>query len=195
MSPRLDLVIGCNGAGKTTLITEHLVPILRTPFVNADEIARQRWPDAPAEHAYEAAKVAADTRTALIKLDRSFIAETVFSHPSKLDLIDDAHDHGFRVVVHVVMVPEDYAVERVRLRVASGGHPVPVDKIRQRYRRVWPLAVQAIRRCDQATVYDNRGRRTRILARFFDGVPTSPPDWPDWTPHDFSEAWPAHISI
>ncbi|GAB90114.1 AAA family ATPase [Gordonia rhizosphera] len=190
MSPRVDLVIGCNGAGKTTLVDRHLIPILGTPFVNADEIARQRWPDDPEAHSYEAADVAAATRTTLIRLGRSFIAETVFSHPSKLDLIDAAHDHGFRVILHVVVVPEAYAVERVRLRVAGGGHAVPVDKIRQRYQRVWPLAVQAIRAADQATVYDNRGRRTRVLARFFNGVPTPPTQWPEWTPSAFIDAWP-----
>ncbi|MFW0792767.1 AAA family ATPase [Gordonia sp. CPCC 205515] len=190
MTARLDLVVGCNGAGKTTLVTEQLLPILNTPFVNADEIAKRRWPDDPEAHAYEAAAIAADTRSALITRHRSFIAETVFSHPSKLDLIDQAHDHDFRVVVHVVVVPENYAVERVRLRVAHGGHTVPVQKIRQRYQRVWPLSVTAIKRGDQAAVYDNRGRRTRVLARFFDGLPTTGPEWPEWMPAAFTDTWP-----
>ncbi len=83
---RLDLVVGSNGAGKSTFVELTLAPLLPgSAFVNADEIARQRWPDNPASHAYEAAVVAADTRAKLIELGRSFIAETVFSHPSKLD--------------------------------------------------------------------------------------------------------------
>lgn len=195
MTARLDLVVGCNGAGKTTLITTHLQPLLRTPFVNADEIAKQRWPDAPEAHAYDAAAVAAQTRSALISRHRSFIAETVFSHPSKLDLIDQAHDHGFRVVLHIVVVPESLAVERVRFRVAGGGHAVPVDKIRQRYHRVWPLAVTAVDRCEQTTIYDNRGRRTRMLVRFFDGVPEAPPNWPDWVPPVFRDTYPGADSM
>ncbi|MEP9391102.1 AAA family ATPase [Gordonia sp. VNK1] len=183
MSPRLDLVIGCNGAGKSTLAQRHLMPLLHTPFVNADEIARLRWPTAPAEHSYEAAQVAARTRTTLIGLHKSFIAETVFSHPSKLDVIDAAHEHGFRVMLHVVMVPEELAVHRVRLRVTSGGHTVPEDKIRARYARVWPLAAEAVRRADQVTVYDNSMSRPRIVARFVDGTPVGAQDWPEWTPH------------
>lgn len=64
MTARLDLVVGRNGAGKTTLITTHLQPLLRTPFVNGGEIAKQRWPDAPEVRAYDAAAVAAQTRAA-----------------------------------------------------------------------------------------------------------------------------------
>ncbi|NDK88403.1 AAA family ATPase [Gordonia desulfuricans] len=190
MNARLDLVVGCNGAGKTTLVEHHLLPLLHTPFVNADEIARRRWPSTAEAHSYDAAQIAARTRATLIGLQRSFIAETVFSHPSKLDLVDDAHEHGFRVVLHVVMVPEEYAVHRVRLRVDSGGHSVPENKIRARYARVWPLAVAAIGRCEQATVYDNHARRTRIVARFADGTPTFTPDWPSWTPEPLRTAWP-----
>ncbi|MGV9827287.1 MULTISPECIES: zeta toxin family protein [unclassified Gordonia (in: high G+C Gram-positive bacteria)] len=191
MSARLDLVVGCNGAGKTTLVDTTLSPLLGTPFVNADEIARRRWPQNPEHHSYDAARVAARTRTTLLGLQRSFIAETVFSHESKLDLIDDAHDHGFRVILHVVMIPEELAVERVRLRVDSGGHAVPVEKIRQRYARLWPLVAQAVSRCEQATVYDNSGRRTAIVARFVDGLSIAAPLWPEWTPRALAGAWPA----
>ena len=115
---RLDLVVGPNGAGKSTFVELTLAPLLPgSVFVNADEIAKQRWPDDPASHAYEAARVAAETRAKLIELGRSFIAETVFSHPSKLELIDAAHAAGYTVVLHVVLIPEDLAVERVRHRV------------------------------------------------------------------------------
>lgn len=182
MSPRLDLVVGCNGAGKSTLVERHLQPLLRVPFVNADEIAKQKWPDDPEGHSYEAASVAAETREALITLGRSFIAETVFSHPSKLELLDRAREAGFRVVLHAVLVPEELAVHRVRLRVESCGHSVPERKIRERYHRVWPLVQQAISRSDQATLYSNERTVTRIVARYIDGVPVDDPDWPSWAP-------------
>lgn len=186
MSPRLDLVVGCNGAGKSTLVERHLQPLLRTPFVNADLIAKQRWPDAAESHSYDAARLASDTRHALIETGTSFIAETVFSHPSKLALLDRAHEAGYRVVLHVVLIPEDLAVHRVRLRVDSGGHSVPEHKIRERYQRLWPLIRLAIDRSDQATVYANETSVTRIVARFIDGLPAGEPDWPRWTPPGLS---------
>ena len=90
-------------------------------FVNSDEIAKQRWPDDPSAHAYEAALIAADTRAKLIELSRPFIAETVFSHPSKLELIDTAGAAGYTVVLHVLLIPEELAVARVAYRVQAGG--------------------------------------------------------------------------
>ena len=181
---RLDLVVGSNGAGKSTFVAFTLGPLLPgSVFVNADEIARQRWPHDPAPHSYEAARVAAQTRASLIAAQRSFIAETVFSHPSKLELIDAAHMQRFTVVLHVVLIPEHLAVERVRHRVRAGGHDVPETKIRERYSRLWPLVSDAILRADLATVYDNsRSTGPKIVAQFSDGDLIGRATWPVWTP-------------
>jgi predicted ABC-type ATPase len=181
---RLDLVVGPNGAGKSTFVEFTLAPLLPgSGFVNADEIARQRWPDDPAPHAYQAARVAAETRAKLIELGASFIAETVFSHPSKLELIDTAHAADYTIVLHVLLIPEELAVERVRHRVSAGGHHVPEDKIRQRYQRLWGLVAAAIARCDSTTVYDNSGLKgPRIIAQMNDGFLVGSSAWPAWTP-------------
>jgi predicted ABC-type ATPase len=189
---RLDLVAGPNGAGKSTFVELTLAPLLvGSVFVNPDEIAKQRWPDDPSAHAYEAAIVAAEIRAKLIELGRPFIAETVFSHPSKLDLIDTAHGAGYTVVLHVLLIPEELAVQRVAYRVQAGGHPVAESKIRDRYHRLWALVAEAIRRCDQATVYDNSGiKGPRIVAQMTDGFIVGSPDWPDWTPAPLTARWP-----
>jgi predicted ABC-type ATPase len=190
---RLDLVVGPNGAGKSTFVEFTLAPLLpKSAFVNADEIARQRWPADPAVHAYEAAQIAADTRARLIELRRAFIAETVFSHPSKLELIDSAHAASYTVILHVLLIPEELAVQRVRHRVKAGGHDVPEDKIRQRYQRLWPLVATAITRCDSATVFDNSARKgPRIVAQMSAGQLVGAPMWPAWAPHVLTSRWPA----
>jgi predicted ABC-type ATPase len=80
---RLDLVVGPNGAGKSTFVRLSIAP--RWPaatFVNADLIAAHHWPDDPEVHAYEAAEIAARTRSRLVELGHPFIAETVCSHRS-----------------------------------------------------------------------------------------------------------------
>jgi predicted ABC-type ATPase len=181
---RLDLVVGSNGAGKSTFVERTLAPLLaRSVFVNADEIARQRWPGDPASHSYEAARVAAATRAKLIELGASFIAETVFSHPSKLELIDTARSADYTIVLHVLLIPEELAVERVRLRVSAGGHDVPEGKIRERYQRLWGLVATAILRCDSTTVYDSSGLKgPRTVAKLNDGFVVGSPVWPTWTP-------------
>jgi predicted ABC-type ATPase len=189
---RLDLVVGPNGAGKSTFIAFTLSRLLPGSLVvNADEIARQRWPEDPASHAYDAAEIAADTRAKLIELGRSFIAETVFSHPSKLDLIRSARGEGFTVVVHALLVPENLAVERVRHRVLAGGHHVPEAKIRQRHRRLGALVADAVALSDIATFYDNsRLRGPRIVARLSGGEAVGSPDWPEWAPKELPSRWP-----
>src|SRR6478752_3038980 len=168
---RLDLVVGPNGAGKSTFVELTLMPLLPgSAFVNADEIAKQRWPPDSSAHAYEAARIAAHTRTKLIALGRPFIAETVFSHSSKLELIDTAHAANYTVILHVVLIPEELAVQRVAYRVRAGGHPVAENKIRERFHRLWALVAEAIARCDQATIYDNSGiKGPRIVAQMTDG--------------------------
>ncbi|OBE97086.1 zeta toxin family protein [Mycobacterium sp. 852002-10029_SCH5224772] len=188
---RLDLVVGPNGAGKSTLIAFTLAPLLPGSLVvNADEIARQRWPEDPTAHAYDAAHVAAGTRAKLIDLGRSFIAETVFSHPSKLDLIHAARRAGFTVVVHALIIPEDLAVERVRHRVRAGGHDVPETKIRERHRRLWTPVTEAVALSDIATVYDNsRLRGPRIVARLSGGLTVGSPEWPAFTPEHLRSRW------
>jgi predicted ABC-type ATPase len=188
---RLDLVVGPNGAGKSTFVRLTLAPVLpHATFVNADLIAQQRWPDDPETHSYEAARIAARTRKALIARREPFIAETVFSHPSKLDLPREAAAAGYYRAVHVVLVPEAVAVARVAARVVAGGHTVPEDKIRGRYQRLWPLVAEAIVLADTATVYDNSQRKgPSVVADFSHGFVVGKPLWPDWTPEALTDRW------
>jgi predicted ABC-type ATPase len=188
---RLDLVVGPNGAGKSTFVELTLAPLLTgSAFVNADEIAKQRWPDDVVSHAYQAARVAAETTAKLIELGASFIAETVFSHPSKLELIDAARAADYTIFLHVLLIPEDLAVERVRHRVKAGGHHVPENKIRERYQRLWGLVAAAITRCDSTSVYDNSGLKgPHIVAQMNDGFLIGSAAWPPWTPDPLRSGW------
>lgn len=182
--PVLHLIVGPNGAGKSTLHEAVIGPVTNLEFVNADVIAAQRWPEAPADHAYEAARLAAGRRAELIAGHSSFVTETVFSHDSKLGLVRAATSAGYLVTLHIVVVPEALAVARVHNRVAVGGHDVPDDKIRGRFRRLWPLVADAIGIVDHATAYDNSSARDpfRVVANFHHGRATRPPTWPAWTP-------------
>jgi predicted ABC-type ATPase len=182
--PVLHLIVGPNGAGKTTFFDRLLSPITHLPFINADIIARQHWPDDADDHAYEAAELAELARNQAIADGRSFIAETVFSHPSKLDLIARAQAADYLVQLHVILVPEELSVLRVRLRAEQGGHRVPEDKIRARYQRLWSLVAQAIALADTACVYDNSNSRQpfRRIAQFDQGRALVAPRFPDWSP-------------
>ena len=115
----------------------------------------------------------------------------MFSHPSKLDLLRQAAAAGYYTAVHVMLVPEALAVARVTARVVAGGHTVPEEKIRQRFRRLWPLVADAIVLADTATVYDNAHRRgPSAVADFSHGFVVGKPLWPDWAPDALTVRWP-----
>jgi predicted ABC-type ATPase len=188
---RLDLVVGPNGAGKSTFV-EFVLADARpgVPFVNADVIAAERWPEDPLSHGYEAAQAAETARDALLARGESFIAETVASHESKVALVRRARDAGYFVHLVVVAVPEEYSVARVRARVAVGGHDVPEEKIRSRWRRLWDNVVAMIELADSAEVFDNAGPGPVTIATFVAGDVVGAPRWPDWTPESLTARWP-----
>lgn len=181
---RLDLIAGPNGAGKTTLYERVIAPARPgLPFVNADRIAADRFPGAELEHGYEAAAIAAAARQALIDARIDFCTETVFSHPSKVGLVETAADAGYDVILHVVMIPLQLSALRVAHRVAAGGHDVPTDKLAARYERLWDHVVGATPRCHRAVFYDNAADDgPDEVAAYRYGVADYPPRWPGWVP-------------
>jgi predicted ABC-type ATPase len=183
--PVFWLLAGPNGAGKSTLYRALVLQGListEAEFVNADLYEQAALGHiADPEARSNAAREWADARrAALLKEGRSFVSETVFSHPSKLDLIDRARAAGF--IVHLLVVAIDdprRLVARVRQRVGEGGHDVPAKRIVQRYPRTLANLAHAVRRADIAMLYDShdvqpgthrmvalcRGELTRVLHR------------------------------
>jgi predicted ABC-type ATPase len=182
--PVLHLLAGPNGAGKSTLFSEVIEPTTHLEFVNADVIAADRWPNDPSARSYDAARLAAARRAELIDRRSSFATETVFSHESKVDLVTTALAAGYLITLHVVMVPVSLAIARVKTRVVQGGHAVPESKVRDRYKRLWPLVAKVVDVVDHAQFYDNTrtAQPFRVVATFEHGVLVGTPDWPAWTP-------------
>lgn len=158
-TPIMHLIAGVNGSGKTTFYEQYLSAL--TPgaeFVNADEIARQLWPEDVAAHNVESARLAANRRLELIDARSTFVAETVFSHESKLELIGHAKERDFRVILyHIGISSEKLARARVATRVEIGGHDVPPERVSARYERCQILIPMAAAVADRAFVFDNSG--------------------------------------
>ncbi|WP_045820834.1 zeta toxin family protein [Williamsia herbipolensis] len=163
--PVLHVVVGPNGAGTSTLYELVLEPITHLPLVNADGTAA----DEPIESLAER---------------RSLVLETVFSHPSKLELIRSAASAGYLITMHVVIVPVELTVARVLNGVEQGGRSVPESKIRERHARLWMLVREAIGLVDHAYAYDNTTAKNpfRVVARFDRGRMVGEATWPAWTP-------------
>lgn len=154
------LLAGPNGAGKSTLYRALVREgILGPPleFVNADLHERAHLQHITnAQERSEAARAWAEARrAALLSARTPFASETVFSHPSKLALIEQAQRHGFTVALHIVALDDPTRLlGRVAQRVREGGHPVPPERILARYPRTMAHLAQAVRLVDVAYLYD-----------------------------------------
>ena len=147
--PEIIVFAGPNGSGKSTF-TE----ILRPPqmdYINADEIKKNLKCDD-----LEAAQIAERQREAYLSDKRAFCFETVLSTPRNLELLKRAREKGYFIrCYYVLTVAPLINVYRVKARVASGGHDVPVEKIYARYDRAMTLVPKVVAVSDICHIYDN----------------------------------------
>ncbi|MCI5830772.1 MAG: zeta toxin family protein [Spirochaetia bacterium] len=105
---------------------------------------------------YLAAGIADFLRNQLLLSDSSFSCETVFSHPSKLEFLKQAKEHGFKIYLYYIATKNPAInIERVDNRVEEGGHFVPKDKIESRYYKTMENLYSAILLSDKAYLFDN----------------------------------------
>ena len=155
MDRQLWLLAGGNGSGKSTFYRTQL-QTLGMPFVNADVLARELYPDQPEQHSYEAARLAEQIRFQLLREGRTFCYETVFSHPSKIDFVAQAKALGYEIVlVFIHLDSPELNNARVSQRVEQGGHWVPEDKVNERIPRTLHNIKQALPLCDDVYLLDN----------------------------------------
>lgn len=167
--PVFYLLAGPNGAGKSTLYRAALATGLIPPeaeFVNADlhEAAHLQHIAHPVKRSQMAREWADQRRTACLAAGKAFVSETVFSHPSKLELLAAAQAAGFAVVLLVVCVDEPrQLLARVQQRELEGGHSVQPERILARYPRTLANLAKALQRVDLALLYDTSGPRNRVV--------------------------------
>jgi len=92
----------------------------------------------------------------LLKAGKKCSMETVFSHISKVQFMQQANKLGYKVYLYFVTTSDpEINVDRVKLRVASNGHNVAEDRIRDRYTKSLNLMYDAAQQAYQAYFYDN----------------------------------------
>jgi predicted ABC-type ATPase len=152
---QLWLLAGGNGAGKSTFYRTQLEP-LGLPFINADILAKELYPESPEEHSYVAAQLAAEKRSELLIEGRSFCFETVFSHPSKIDFLAQAKTLGYEIILIMIHLDSDSLNKaRVSQRISEGGHSVPDKKIEDRIPRLLVHIKKALPLCDHVRILNN----------------------------------------
>jgi len=172
--PNLYIIAGCNGAGKTTASYTILPEMIGCKeFVNSDEIAKGLSPfnaDSMAV-AVEASRIMYNRIRELIEANKTFALETTLASRSIAKLLQGAQDRGYYVtLLYFWLNTPDLAVERVKNRVAAGGHNVSEITIRRRYdagiRNLFKLYMPI---CDHWMITDNSLSPIEIIAKGFRG--------------------------
>lgn len=134
--PRLYIISGCNGAGKTTASYTMLPEMLDcSEFVNSDEFAKGLSPFNPEKASIQASRYMIMKIRYLLKRQQDFGIETTLATRTLLKTIRMAQEAGYTVtLLYFWLNSPDLAVERVAARVGTGGHDIPEETIRRRYR-------------------------------------------------------------
>lgn len=136
--PNLFVISGPNGAGKSTaapLLIGQRLGIAE--FVNADVIAAGLSAFSPESAAIEAGRVILRRLRQLADEGKDFAFETTLASRSFAPWIARLRrECNYRFHLAYLWLPSpELAVSRVDERVRAGGHAVPPDDIRRRYRR------------------------------------------------------------
>ena len=135
-SPTVAILGGIDGAGKTTASREILQTALRIPtFVNADTIARGLNAFDVDSQAAKAGRIMLEHLHELAEKRQSFALETTLSGRAYASWLASLRVVGYEVqLFYYGLDSADTAIARVAERVKSGGHHVPDETIRRRYR-------------------------------------------------------------
>ena len=133
--PNMYIVAGCNGAGKTTASFTVLPDMLNCrEFVNADEIARGISPFQPERVSFESGRIMLQRIDELIQRKDDFGFETTLAARTYVKTIERAKDAGYFVTLIFFWLNEpQLAIERVKIRVQSGGHFIDDQIVIRRY--------------------------------------------------------------
>ena len=105
-----------------------------TEFVNADQIARGLSAFNPEGAAIAAGRVMLARMQELSRQHLSFAFETTLASRSTAVWLDELNASGYAAHLVFLWLPSaDFALQRVRDRVRSGGHNVPEETVRRRY--------------------------------------------------------------
>jgi predicted ABC-type ATPase len=135
---KIIIIAGPNGAGKTTFARDFLPAEAQTlRFINAD----------------------------LIAAGHSFAFETTLSGLGYLKKIAAWQRLGYQVKLWFLSLPSDViAVSRVAHRVAQGGHHIPEDVIRRRFKAgLANFHNRYSRLVDSWALYDNYGIEPKLI--------------------------------
>jgi predicted ABC-type ATPase len=174
--PKLWIVAGPNGSGKSSLYSNADIEdfggsvwIINPDLLSARIEQVERLDPRAAN--LEAVKRIYSWLEASIAAHQTVGVETVLSTDKYRQLVLSAKARGFEVrLIYILLRSVELNIERVKMRVAKGGHDVPEDKIIERRERSLAQLPWFLDHADQAWLYDNSDASPRLLGTKNRGV-------------------------
>ena len=163
---KIIIIAGPNGAGKTTFAREFLPAEAQTlRFLNADLIAAGLAPFNPESASFKAGRLMLEEIDECIEAEHSFAFETTLSGMVYQKKISLWQAQGYQVKLWFLSLPnEEIAVSRVARRVRQGGHNIPEDVIRRRFKAGFKnLHASYIKAVDSWAIYDSSGMHPKLI--------------------------------
>lgn len=187
--PRYIIVAGVNGSGKSTFYRSTPSLFMNTKRINADEILKSNGGDwKKMSDNMKAMRAVIQLMNQAIENHISFHQETTLSGQGQKKWIEKAKQNGYEVTLLYVGIKDaDLAVERVKQRVAKGGHGIPEETIRKRFQQSLKNLEIIAPLCDCVELYDNTDSFISVYERKDNHIVTTPPKNIEWIPDSFKE--------
>jgi predicted ABC-type ATPase len=156
---QIYVLAGVNGAGKSS-VGGAMFAKVGQEFFNPDVAAREARREAPEISQEQANARAWQEGRRLLEMSivgrRDFAFETTLGGNTMTELLEKAATAGINVHVwYVGLETVELHIERVRLRVAQGGHDIPEMKIRERYNRSRLNLLRLLPKLKELRLFDN----------------------------------------
>ena len=157
--PRIHVLAGVNGAGKSSVGGE-AIRAAGAHYYNPDEAARQIKRSNPQLTQSQANAVAWQNGKLMleraVREGKDFAFETTLGANTMTELLIQAAKSGFEVHIwYAGLASAAQHVERVRARVARGGHDIPEQDIRRRFDHSRLNLIRLMPHLTSLRVFDN----------------------------------------
>lgn len=171
-SKNVYIIAGPNGSGKTTFASKFLPGYVKCPnFVNADLIAQGLAPFAPRSAAIKAGKLVLSQIHEYARMSIDFGFESTLAGKSYVNLFKELKVKGHKLHLFFLWIPDsELAIERIKDRVAGGGHNVPAKDVKRRFKRSIYNFFNLYRSLlDSWMLFNNAGRIPALIAKAKNG--------------------------